>query len=232
MTKFGKQVKAILEEGIKERGTRYFLQCKLVYYFWSLNYSKEKCYDAIRRWYLSHDHQSKDWKKSPDRVLSQLRSAVNSLYRNAELKGYRPKACKRKLLRVTDVRNIARVTLDYRKQKFIFSLLEYALNRKDSNNHFRLPKKTIIKFDCCSSTSYQEKIKFCESISLITKVREYYRQDQRPRTYRINYTFAKGSELVDNLEDGLRKIFDERDLRNKYSRQYLNRIMKGKVTQL
>jgi hypothetical protein len=163
-------------------------------------------------------------------VLRQLRSAVKSLYRNAELKGYRPKACNRKSLTVNDVISIVRITTDYRKQKFIFSLLEYALNRKDSNNHFRLPKKTIIKFDCCSSASYQEKIRFCESIGLITMVREYYRQDQRARTYRINYTFAKDSEIVHDLEDGLGKIFDRRDLRNRYSRQYLNRIMKGKIT--
>ena len=122
------------------------------------------------------------------------------------------------------------MTADYRKQKFIFSLLEYALNRKDLNNHFRLPKKTIIKFDCCSSTSYQEKIQFCESIGLIKKVKEYYRQDKRARTYRINYTFEEDSDLVENLEDGLRRIFHERDLRIRYTRQYLHRIMKGKIT--
>ena len=59
-----------LRSGIEVTGTRYFLQSKLIYYYWSLNYSKEQCYDLILKWYLSHDHQSKDWKAKPDRVRS------------------------------------------------------------------------------------------------------------------------------------------------------------------
>jgi hypothetical protein len=223
---FRKEVKAILKHGITEEGTRYFLQSKLVYHFWSLNYSKEECYNSIRQWYLSHDHRSKDWRKDPERVLRQLRSAVNCLYRNAEFKGYRPGARNRKKLRVKDVESITKMTSDYRTQKFIFCLLEYALNAKDSNGLFRLPKKTVIKFDCCSNESYRQKIEFCESIRLIEKVREFYRQERRARTYRIIFMFSTDSEIVENLEEGLRRIWDEPDLRNRYSRHYLRHILK------
>ena len=115
---------------------------------------------------------------------------------------------------------------DYRKQKFLFSLLKFALNTKDSGGEFKLPKKAIIKFDCSSNTSYQKKIRFCESIGLITKVREYYRQDRRARTYRINYNFAEDGELVDSLEDGLRRIFGPTEIRKRYSRSYSHRLIR------
>lgn len=178
--KFRSKIQNIFKKGIQEYGTRYFCQSKLVYHHWSLGYSKEECYEAIRNWYLFHDHQSKDWKDNRERVLRQLRSAINSLYRNAEQKGYQPYLQEPKCLRLSDVRNILQMSKrDYRAQKFLFDLLEFSLNMKDSRGEFKLPKKVIIKFDCCSNTSYQEKIKFCESIGLITKVREYYRQDRR-----------------------------------------------------
>lgn len=115
---------------------------------------------------------------------------------------------------------------DYRAQKFLFDLLEFSLNMKDSRGEFKLPKKVIIKFDCCSNTSYQEKIKFCESIGLITKVREYYRQDRRARTYRINYNFTEDGEFVDSLEDGLRRIFEPTEVRRRYSRAYSRRLIR------
>jgi hypothetical protein len=215
----------VLRSGVQTPGTRYFLQCKLIYHFWSLGYSNQQAYDAICKWYLSHDHQSKDWKKNPDLVLRQLRSAINSFYRQAELKRYQPGARRRKLLTTTDVRNIIEMTPDYRNQKFIFSLLRYALNMKDSNSDFELPKKSIIKFDCCSNTSYQERMTFCESISLITNVREYYSQNNRARAYRINYTFVGGGDPVTCLEEGLKHLFRLSELRKRYSRQYFRHIL-------
>lgn len=215
-----------LRSGIEETGTRYFLQSKLIFYYWSLNYSKEQCYDLILKWYLSHDHQSKDWKNNPDRVLRNLKSAIECLYRNAQPKGHYPHPKHKKHLRVADVRNIVQMTPDYRRQKFIFSLLAYALNTKDLIAEFRLPKKTIIKFDACSNTSYQEKISFCESIGLITKIKEHSREDHRARTYRLNYEFLDDEEVVETLEDGLKKIFKLRDLRKMYSGHYFHLITK------
>jgi len=224
MSHFRKEIVTILKDGIKEYGTRYDTQCKLVYHYWSLNCTKEQCYESIHKWYLSHDHQSKDWKKNPDRVLRQLKSAVDSLYRNAERKGRQPYS-NRRALRVSDVRNIVQLASGYRMQKFLFCLLAY-VNTKCLIAEFRLPKKAIIKFDACSNTSYQEKISFCEEIGLITKIKEHSREDHRARTYRLNYEFLDDEEVVESLEDGLKKIFKLQDLRKMYSRHYFHLITK------
>jgi hypothetical protein len=224
MPSFRKAIGTILKDGIKEYGTRYDTQCKLVYHYWSLNCTKEECYESIRKWYLSHDHQSKDWKNNPDRVLRNLESAIKCLYSNAQYKGYHPYPKYKKHLRVADVRNIVQMTTDYRKQKFIFSLLEYALNSIDSKNQFRLPLKAILKFDCCSGKSYLEKIEFCQSIGLIQMVREYYRQEGRARTYLINYAFSEDGEQVNSLEEGLKKVLDAKTLKLRYSWRSLTKI--------
>ncbi|HPD60854.1 MAG TPA: hypothetical protein PKV48_03730, partial [Thermodesulfobacteriota bacterium] len=84
------KVRYILKNGVEEFGTRYYSQSKLVYHYWSRGYTDNECYEAIMSWYFSHDHKSKDWLTDPKRVLKNLRSAVTSFYKNAELKGYRP----------------------------------------------------------------------------------------------------------------------------------------------
>jgi hypothetical protein len=226
MSNFRKQIAAILKDGIKEYGTRYDTQSKLVWHYWSLGYTKEECYESIWEWYYSHNHQSKDWQKSPDRVLRNLQSAIESLYRNAPPKGYQPHPKHKKYLTVADVRNIVHMATDYRMQKFIFSLLENALRTRDSKNRFRLPIKAILKFECCSWRSYSEKMAFCESIGLTQKVREYYRQEGRARTYLINYVFNEDGEQVNSLEEGLKEILDSKTLKLRYSWRVLGKIRK------
>ncbi len=108
MATFNKKVETILKYGIQEYGTRYETQSKLVYHYWSLNYTREECYEAIRAWYSSHNHHSKDWKSAPDRVLRNLRSAIESLYRNAQSKGYQPYSRHTTYLTVEDVRDKSR----------------------------------------------------------------------------------------------------------------------------
>jgi hypothetical protein len=225
MSNFRKEIATILENGIKEYGTRYDTQCKLVYHYWSRGYTKEESYESIREWYLSRSHQSKDWEKDPERVLRKLSSAIDSFYRNAQQKGYKPGSSHRKRLTVSDVRTIIEMTPDYRNQKFIFSLLEYALNKGDSKSAFELPKISIIKFACCSNTSYQQRMTFCKSIGLITNVREYYSQNNRARTYHINYNFAGDGDPVTCLEEGLKYLFGLSELRRRYSRQYFRHII-------
>ena len=227
MSGFKKGIETILKDGIKEYGTRYDTQSKLVWHYWSLGYTKEECYESICEWYHSYNHQSKDWQKSPDRVLRNVKSAIESLYRNAPPKGHQPHSKHNKYLAVEDVRNIVQMTRDYRMQKFIFSLLEHALRTRDSKNRFRLPIKAILKFECCSWRSYSEKMAFCESIGLIQKVREYYRQEGRARTYLINYVFNEGGEQINSLEEGLKKILDSKTLKLRYSWRVLGKIRKA-----
>lgn len=226
MSNFRKEIAAILKDGIKEYGTRYHTQCKVVYYYWSQGYTKEKCNEVMRQWYFSHSHQSKDWKKNPDRVLRNLKSAIDSFYRNAELKGYQPGALDRKSLTTADVEHITELTSDYRNQKFLFSLMEYALNRMNEKGRFRLPRIVITTFDCCSDKSYQDKMHFCESLGLIRRVREYYRQEKRARTYVINYSFCEDGVPVNNLEQALKLIFDLEILRLRYSRWVYKKILR------
>lgn len=222
---FKRKIERILKLGVEEPGTRYECQSKLV---WNgrrrLNLSEDETYEVISNWYLAHDHNSKDWKDNPERVLRQLRSAINSYYRKVEQKSDAFLKQYRKKLRTMDILNITQITSDYRKQKFIFSLLQYGLNNKDSRDKLRLPYEAIIKFDCCSDRSYKEKIAFCEKVGLITKVREYWRQDNRARTFRINYSFNTTGDLVGTLEDGLKKIFPLKELKAKYSRWTYNKI--------
>ena len=227
MAGFRKEIESILKGGIREYGTRYYAQCKLVYHYWSQGYTKEECYESIREWYFSHNHQSKDWKRSPDRVLRNLRSAIESLYRNAQAKGYHPHSKPMKYLTVADVQNIIQMTPEYRMQKFIFSLLQYALRTKDARNRFRLPIKAVLKFDCCSWKTYPEKMAFCESIGLIQKVREYYRQQGRARTYLINYAFNEDGKQFNSLEEGLKEILDSKTLKLRYSWRALKKIRKA-----
>jgi hypothetical protein len=160
-------------------------------------------------------------------VLRNVKSAIESLYRNAPRKGYQPHSKHNKFLTVGDVRNIVEMTSDYRMQKFIFSLLAYALRTRDTNNRFRLPIKAILKFDCCSWRSYSEKMAFCESIGLIQKVREYYRQQGRARTYLINYALNEDGEQINSLEEGLKKILDSKTLKLSYSWRVLKKIRKA-----
>ena len=223
---FKKQVDRILKDGVEQPGTRYECQMKLVWHYWSLNYTEEDCYQAVTQWYRSHDHQSKDWKKKPHSVLLELRRAVKSLYRNASLKGYEPRRRHLCGLTITDIERIIELTDDYRMQKFIFDLLRYALNAKDSDDTFRLPKNAIIKFSCCSSLNYQEKIRFCELRNLIIITREYYRQESRARTYRVHFSFSAEGEVVDSLEEGLKRIYTQRVLRARYSRWVYSKYLK------
>ena len=129
----------------------------------------------------------------------------------------------RKLL-VGDIQNIIAITPDYRLQKFIFSILLFGLNSKDAGREFRLPRKVIVKFDCCSHKSYREKVDFCEMVGLITKIREYYRQDKRARTYRVNYDYSHNGNPVSSLEEGLSMIPNLRALNPKYSRRVYKKI--------
>jgi len=104
--------------------------------------------------------------------------------------------------------------------------MEYALDAKNSKGEFRLPRIVITTFDCCSDKTYQEKIHFCESIGLIRKVREYYRQEKRARTYNIHYKFCESGVPVNNLEQGLKAIFNLETVRLRYSKWVYKKILK------
>jgi hypothetical protein len=222
---FRKDVQRILEHGIIRFGTRYECQKKLVWHYWSLNYSPEECYEVIKHWYYSHDHQSKDWKSKPEMVLRNLKSAINSLYQNAIRKGFQPLRRRGKQLRIPDVLKIISLTRDYRSQKFSFSLLLYALNKRFSDNKFFLPWKAIIHFDCCSPRSYKGKIEFCKSIGLIELVREYDTEENRFRFYRANFNYAEEGTPVNSLEEGLKNLFSVSQVRRRYSKWYFRKIM-------
>jgi len=215
---FTKEISTILRYGIVEYGTRYECQKKLVWHYWSLDFSKEECYEAIEKWYYRHDHQSKDWKANPKKVLRDLKSAINSLYDNSGPRGYFPRRKWQKRLRAGDVQNIIALTSDYRLQKFVFSLLAYALNKINPGNEFHLPRVVIVTFDCCSHRSYQGKIKFCESVGLITKEREYYMQDRRARSYKLRYSFSNEGKFINSFEEGLAEYPDLKELKPRYSR--------------
>jgi hypothetical protein len=224
---FRSQIQNIFKEGIQEYGTRYDCQKKLVWHYWSLNYSREECFKAISDWYFAHDHQSRTWRTNPDQALKNLRAAINSLYRNAEKKGYLPFQRKSwNPLRLPDVLNIRKIAREYRMQKFIFSLLLYALNHKDSKGEFRLPWKVIMTFDCCSTESYKGKMHFCVTYGLISIARQYYRQDHRARTYKVNFPFSEGGEPISSLEEGLKKLFSPRILKLQYSRSVYEKHFK------
>lgn len=221
--KFGNEIQDILEHGIIEIGMRYECQKKLVWYYWSLGFSKEKCYRLIQRWYYQHNHHSKDWKASPKKVLRELKGAIDSLYDNAGPRGYFPRRWQKRL-RAGDVQNIKGLTADYRLQKFIFSLLVYALNKINPSNEFHLPRVVIVTFDCCSHRSYQGKIRFCETVGLITKEREYYMQDGRARGYKLHYSFSNEGKFINSFEEGLLETADLKELKQRYSRWTIKKI--------
>jgi hypothetical protein len=225
---FRREVERILKMGVERLGTRYECQCKLVYHFWSLGYSESQCYEMISHWYYAHDHRSKDWRNNPHRVLRNLKSAISSFYRNAAKKGFKPQSDggNWKQLRLLDVVSISKLTRNYRMQRFLFGLMRYALNQKDSRGHFRLPWKTIMSFDCCSTESYKEKIKFCVTHGLLSIVREYYRQEHRARTYRVNFPFSNEGEFVFSLDEGLKKLFPPRILKLRTSRWVYEKYLK------
>ena len=70
-------------------------------------------------------------------------------------------------------------------------------------------------------------MEFCESIGLIQKVREYYRQQGRARTYLINYAFNEDGEQINSLEEGLKEILDSKTLKLRYSWRVLRKIRKA-----
>jgi len=214
--------------GVEKLGTRYECQSKLIYHFWSLGYSESECYELVSNWYYGHNHQSKDWKNNPDKVLRNLKNAINSFHRNAEKRGFKPHAQGRNWepLRLPDVVSITKLSRNYRIQRFVFHVLEHALNHKDSRGEFRLPWKTIIHFDCCSTESYKAKMRFCETHGLLSKVREYYRQEHRARTYRVNFPFSKEGEPVFSLDEGLRKLYPPRILKLRTTRWVYEKYLK------
>ncbi len=224
---FRQEVCRLLEYGIEQNGTRYVSQSKLIYHYWILGYTKQQDYEAIKKWYCSHNHQSKTWQTHPEKALKNASSAVNSLYKNKEGKNQKPYKGYRKQLTVGDVLNIITFTPDYRLQKFIFSLLNFALNRKDSKNEFRLPWVVITAFDCCSRESYQDKMHFSQERGLITKVKEFYRQEHRARTFKVNYTFSEAGDSVNSFENGLRRLFTQKELRSRYSRWVYDKFLRG-----
>ena len=225
---FRREVERILKNGVERCGTRYECQSKLVYHYWALAYGEIQCYEMISHWYYAHDHRSKDWRNNPDRVLRNLKKIISSFYQKADKKGFKPHPRRKnwKHLRLPDIVRITKLSRNYRIQKFVFSLLEYALNQKDSRGQFRLPWKAIINFDCCSTESYKEKMKFCETHDLLSRAREYYRQEHRARTYRVDFPFSNEGEFVFSLEEGLRKLYPARILKLRTSRWVYEKYLK------
>lgn len=217
---FEKEVCRLLEYGIEEYGTRYESQSKLIYNNWTLRLTKEQNYEAMQKWYHSHNHQSRTWRSKPESALKNAWSAINSLYRNADKKCFKPREQRRvwNQLRIQDLMSIIKITSKYGMQKFIFSLLVYALNKKDLKDEFPLPWKAIMKFDSCSTESYKEKIKFCEARGLISKVRECSRKEHRARAYMVRFRFSTEGEFISSLEEGLKKLLSPQKLRLRYPR--------------
>jgi len=225
---FKKKVCRLLEYGIEQYRTRYDSQSRLIYYYWILGYTREQNYEAIKKWYYSHNHQSRTWQAKPQMALDNALSAVNSLYRSKEAKNQRPYEWFQIQLRAPDALKIITFTPDYRLQKFIFSLLHYARNKIRSLNKFDLPWEAIIRFDCCSDRSYLEKLDFCKSIGLITKSEECSRALKQSRIYKVNFRFTEDGNSISILEDGLVLLFSPEELRKMYSKWYFKRIMARK----
>lgn len=132
-----------------------------------------------------------------------------------------------KQLRVGDVAKIITLTPNYRFQKFIFAMLLFALHMKNSNNEIRLSWWEITRFDCCSRDTYQEKMRFCQDSGLITKVREFSRQENRARTFRVNYLFSEEGEYVNSLEDGVKRLLPLKEIKSRYSRRVYDKCFRG-----
>jgi|GEM_PF-646807 len=212
----------VLRFGIETEGTRFEIQCKLIYHFWSTGLSEEMTFEKIRNWYLSFDHNSKDWRSNRDRVLRGLKNDVNCFFRKKKGRTrFQPRSSTP--LTTGDIKYIADTNADYRTQSFIFSLLGYAKSNQDKINALPLPKKLITKFKGCTERTYQERINFCQSIGLIELVKGHNRYQRRSRTFKVNYRFKEGKTVL-TLEEGLSEIYSRRDIKQKYS-PYLVRKM-------
>jgi hypothetical protein len=164
---FKKEVCRLLEYGIEQYGTRYDAQSKLIYHYWIIGYTKEQTKEALRDWYHSHNHQSRTWQTHPESALKNANNAVESLYNNKKRNNQEPYRGYGIQLRVGDVSKIISITPDYRMEKFIYNIVRYANNKRGIGDEFDLPWEAIIKLDCCSDRTYQEKIEFCKSIGIL-----------------------------------------------------------------
>ena len=207
------------EHAVEQYGIRYNSGSNMI--LDSSSFGETKAPNILYREECHHsdNHQPKIRQPNFQNHLKPAGSAINPLNINAKAKEQILSEDVQKQLRVGDVLKIIALTPDFRLQKFILSLLLFALKAKDSKNAFRLPWVVITRFDCCSRETYQEKMHFCQDKGLITKVREFYRQEHRARTFKVDYVFSEEGDFVISLEDGLKRLLPLKELKSRYSRR-------------
>lgn len=219
---FKEFIEYVLRFGIETEGTRFEIQKKLIYHFWSQGLSEEMTFQKVRDWYLSFDHNSKDWRSNKNQVLRKLKNDVNCLFKNNRGR-FQPRS--RSHLTTGDIKYITDTNADYRTQLFIFSLLEYAKSHQDGIDSLALPRKLITTFKGCTDRTYQDRIKFCQSIGLIGQVNGHNRYKRQSKTFKINYRF-KEDKTVWTLEEGLSEILSKEEIKQKYSSYFVRKMSK------
>ncbi len=128
-------------------------------------------------------------------------------------------------LTLGDVKYISEIDADYRIQIFIFSLLQYAKSHQDEINSLPLPKNLITKFRGCTDRTYQDRMRFCQSIGLIEQVSRHNRYQGLAKTFKINYRFQAGKEAL-TFEEGLQELFCRKEIKRKYSPYFVRKMSK------
>jgi len=176
----------------------------------------------VKDWYLSFDHSSKDWRRNKDQVLRKLKNDVNCFFKNNRGR-FQPRS--RSHLTTGDIKYITDTNADERTQIFIFSLLEYAKSHQDEIDSLALPRKLITTFKGCTDRTYQDRIKFCQSIGLIEQVSRHNRYQGVAKTFKINYRFQAGKEAL-TFEEGLQELFSRQEIKRKYGPYFVRKMSK------
>jgi len=186
---------------------------------------EQETYEKIEEWlYKKNNGLSKDWNERPDWVLQNLRYAIEKRYTfGGQRQVFLTRGNVRRIVLITG--NISRKSKRFKRLQFLYDLLLYIKRVKDE--HLYLSWKILTSFNGSSWRTCQENIQFCEEHQILEFVRNHSMDLRRAREYRCLFEFSRDTPPVRSLEQGLSQLLKPEEIRERYGRYYLGKILKA-----
>jgi hypothetical protein len=196
----------------------------LAIYNWHAGYTKVESTERIQLWLeRAHNGKSKDFTANSEKELRiTIPETVDFIYRSAEEQGFRRRNAisefEQLFLAEDDIDRILKLTEDFDKQLWLFSLLTY-IKTHQTGNTVVLHSLTVNQLRGCSMNSRTTLIEYAVELGLIEMVEDYDREAGKARLYKVNWAFnSENSRSFTSLERYLQVKYKYGDLVKNYNR--------------
>jgi hypothetical protein len=180
--------------------------------------------ERIQLWLeRAHNGKSKDFTANSEKELRiTIPETVDFIYRSAEEQGFRRRNAisefEQLFLAEDDIDRILKLTEDFDKQLWLFSLLTY-IKTHQTGNTVVLHSLTVNQLRGCSMNSRTTLIEYAVELGLIEMVEDYDREAGKARLYKVNWAFnSENSRSFTSLERYLQVKYKYGDLVKNYNR--------------